>query len=151
MNRLARIRSDVPASQPCAGRAQWRVGSIEDDGIRYGLTTHAFSPRTTRPGRATGRVRIQSTTDRWRRERFGKRRSSGPRTRGSLRCGSGDGRDELAADQLDRVQVGVREVLEHHALEGELLERPEAFDDAVDGADGPALAVALDHRVAVAS
>jgi hypothetical protein len=36
----------VPASQPGSGAAQWSVGSIEDDGIRYGFTTHALIAST---------------------------------------------------------------------------------------------------------
>jgi hypothetical protein len=39
MKRLARTRSEKRASQPLLGRAQWSVGSIEEDGILYGLTT----------------------------------------------------------------------------------------------------------------
>ena len=46
MNRLASTRSEKRASQPLPGRAQWSVGSIEDDGIRYGFTTQALIART---------------------------------------------------------------------------------------------------------
>ena len=46
MKRLASTRSEKRASQPFAGCAQWSVGSIEDDGIRYGLTTHALIAST---------------------------------------------------------------------------------------------------------
>src|SRR5919198_2046288 len=46
MNRSASTRSESRASQPAPGRAQWSVGSIEEDGIRYGLTTHCLIART---------------------------------------------------------------------------------------------------------
>src|ERR671930_2031401 len=46
MNRFASTRSEKRASQPWPGRAQWSVGSIEDDGIRYGFTTHALIAST---------------------------------------------------------------------------------------------------------
>src|SRR5919198_5550798 len=46
MKRLARTRSEKRASQPVSGRAQWSVGSIEEDGILYGLTTYALIRRT---------------------------------------------------------------------------------------------------------
>src|SRR6185436_13291173 len=46
MNRLARTRSEKRASQPLPGRAQCSVGSIDDDGIRYGLITHALIAST---------------------------------------------------------------------------------------------------------
>src|SRR3954470_16116526 len=46
MNRFASTRSEKRDSQPLPGRAQWRVGSIDDDGIRYGLTTHALIAST---------------------------------------------------------------------------------------------------------
>ena len=46
MNRFASTRSEKRASHPCAGRAQCSVGSIDDDGIRYGLTTNALIRRT---------------------------------------------------------------------------------------------------------
>ena len=39
MKRFASTRSEHRDSQPLPGRAQCSVGSIEDDGIRYGLTT----------------------------------------------------------------------------------------------------------------
>src|SRR5207245_9826 len=38
--------SEKWASQPLPGRAQWSVGSIDDDGIRYGLITHALIAST---------------------------------------------------------------------------------------------------------
>src|SRR6266516_2890442 len=45
MNRFASTRSDSRASQPWLP-AQWRVGSIDEDGIRYGLTTQALIAKT---------------------------------------------------------------------------------------------------------
>src|SRR5436853_7754610 len=45
MKRLASTRSERRASQP-APPAQWSVGSIEEDGIRYGLTTQALIAST---------------------------------------------------------------------------------------------------------
>src|SRR5919198_759544 len=46
MKRLASTRSEKRARQPGPGRAQWSVGSIDDDGMRYGLTTHCLIART---------------------------------------------------------------------------------------------------------
>ena len=46
MKRFASTRSENRASQPGPGRAQWSVGSIDDDGIRYGLTTKALIAST---------------------------------------------------------------------------------------------------------
>src|SRR5436309_10105422 len=57
MNRLASTRSDRRASQPCSP-AQWRVGSIDDDGIRYGFTTHCLIAKTI--ATAPAMVTIQS-------------------------------------------------------------------------------------------
>src|SRR5437870_6466132 len=110
MNRFASTRSELRASHPSPGRAQCSVGSIDEDGIRYGLTIQALIASTRRT--AIPSVSTQSTNVRWRWERFGNRRSSGPRT-------SGDSRRELATDEGDRVQVGVHEVLEHHPLRSE--------------------------------
>src|ERR671937_2549353 len=45
MNRFASTRSERRASQP-GPPAQWRVGSIDEDGIRYGLTTQALIAST---------------------------------------------------------------------------------------------------------
>src|SRR5207247_2503860 len=39
-------RSESRASQPGPGRAQCSVGSIEDEGIRYGFTTHCLIAST---------------------------------------------------------------------------------------------------------
>ena len=75
MNRFASTRSEKRASHPGAGRAQCRVGSIDDDGIRYGLTTQALIASTI--ATAPTIVTIQSTAIR---ARFGSRpvtRSSG--------------------------------------------------------------------------
>src|SRR4029078_12021353 len=62
MNRFASTRSEKRASQPDAGRAQWSVGSIEEDGMRYGLTTYALTRSTI--AIATTIVTAQSTTTR---------------------------------------------------------------------------------------
>src|ERR671928_186891 len=58
MKRFASTRSDRLASQPGSGRAQCSVGSIEEDGIRYGLTTQALIASTIAIAPAT--VTIQS-------------------------------------------------------------------------------------------
>ena len=46
MKRFASTRSEKRASHPLAGRAQCSVGSIDEDGIRYGLTTQALIAST---------------------------------------------------------------------------------------------------------
>src|SRR5687768_15270435 len=46
MKRLARTRSEKRATHPGEGAAQCSVGSIEDEGIRYGLTTHSLMAST---------------------------------------------------------------------------------------------------------
>src|SRR6266545_6833565 len=46
MNLFARTRSEKRASHPLPGRAQCSVGSIDEDGIRYGFTTQALIART---------------------------------------------------------------------------------------------------------
>src|SRR5262245_22867531 len=46
--RHASTRSEKRASQPSAGRAQWSVGSIDEDGMRYGLMTHCLTASTMR-------------------------------------------------------------------------------------------------------
>ena len=48
MKRFASTRSEKRASQSSAGIAQCSVGSIEDDGIRYGFTTQTLIARTIR-------------------------------------------------------------------------------------------------------
>src|SRR5437763_15009166 len=45
MNRFASTRSESRASQPSLP-AQWSVGSIDDDGIRYGFTIQALIAST---------------------------------------------------------------------------------------------------------
>src|SRR6186997_1357865 len=65
MNRFTSTRSEKRASQPGAGRAQWSVASMEDDGIRYGLTTQALIASTI--AIAPTIVTIQSTAMRIRR------------------------------------------------------------------------------------
>src|SRR5919204_6972217 len=77
MKRLARTRSDSLASQPAPGRAQWSVGSIDDDGMRYGLTTNHLIRSTIRIAPAI--VTIQSIAIRHGRGRPAVRRSSGLR------------------------------------------------------------------------
>src|SRR3954451_8856112 len=46
MNRFARTRSEKRARQPDPPVPQWSVGSIDDEGIRYGFTTHALIAST---------------------------------------------------------------------------------------------------------
>src|SRR2546428_7780424 len=46
MKRLASTRSEKRASQPLPGRAQCSVGSIDEDGIRYGFTIQALIAST---------------------------------------------------------------------------------------------------------
>ena len=75
MKRFASTRSEKRASHPGAGRAQWSVGSIDDEGIRYGLTTHALIASTI--ATAPTMVTIQSTAMRMRRGRRPVTRSSG--------------------------------------------------------------------------
>src|SRR5579875_703189 len=79
MKRLARTRSLTFDSQPGAGFAQCSVGSIDEDGMRYGLTIHCFSASTIRTAPAI--VSTQSRTTRAPRGRPGKRRPSGSRPR----------------------------------------------------------------------
>ena len=64
MNLFASTRSEKRDSQPEAFRAQWSVGSIEEDGIRYGLTTQALIASTIRIAPAI--VTIQSMATRHR-------------------------------------------------------------------------------------
>src|SRR5262249_46006828 len=73
--RHASTRSLESPRHPSPGFAQLRYGSIEDDGIRYGLTTQCLSPRTMRIAPAI--VRIQSRKTRVLRESPGKSRLSG--------------------------------------------------------------------------
>src|SRR5213592_1253972 len=46
MNRLASTRSENRARHPGWGLPQCRVGSIDGEGMRYGLTTYALTSRT---------------------------------------------------------------------------------------------------------
>src|SRR5918992_2195761 len=46
MNRFASTRSENWAVHSAAPRAQWSVGSVDADGIRYGFTTHALMAST---------------------------------------------------------------------------------------------------------
>jgi hypothetical protein len=75
MNRLASTRSEKRARQPGPGRAQCSVGSIDDEGIRYGLTTQALIARTIPI--APAMVTIQSIVIRHGRGRPAVRRSTG--------------------------------------------------------------------------
>src|SRR3954447_17258362 len=143
MKRLASTRSGRVPSQPGSGRAQWSVGSIDGEGIRYGLTIHPFTASTI--ATATKIVNPQSTMVRTAGERFGKNLSIGPRTR--LR----DRGRELAADQRDRLEVLVRKVLQHDALEAERLDLFQSLNDLVDRAHRPAVGVALEHVLRVAA
>ena len=135
MKRFARIRSELEASHPSSGRAQCSVGSIDDVGIRYGLTIHAFTPITI--ATAPTIVSTQSSTTRRRCERFGKNRSRGPRN-GRLR----DGRRELATDQGNGLEVAVGEMLEHDPFVAEPFDLLQVLDCLVDGSDRAALAIA---------
>src|SRR6188474_1238726 len=60
MKRLATTRSEWPARQLSAGRAQWRVGSIEADGTRYGLATSTLTARTTTTARTMESVQSRT-------------------------------------------------------------------------------------------
>src|SRR6266550_8219944 len=60
MKRFASTRSENFARQPAAGRAQCNDGSIDEDGMRYGLTTHALIASTAPT--ATTIVTTQSIT-----------------------------------------------------------------------------------------
>ena len=75
MNRFASTRSEKCASQPLPGRAQCSVGSMEEDGIRYGLTTQALIASTI--ATAPTIVTTQSIATRHPCGRPGKRRSIG--------------------------------------------------------------------------
>src|SRR2546421_11797508 len=90
MNRFASTRSERCASQP-ALPAQWSVGSIDEDGIRYGLTTHALIASTIAIAPAI--VTIQSIAIRHGRGRRWVNRSIGFREtgRGFVSAGTGGG------------------------------------------------------------
>src|SRR5919201_6054483 len=86
MNRFASTRSERRASQPTPGLAQCSVGSIDDDGIRYGFTTHALIASTIATAPAI--VTIQSIAMRQGRGSPAVRRSIGLRD-GRRFCTSG--------------------------------------------------------------
>src|SRR3954471_15237264 len=142
MKRLASTRSGRAPSQPGSRRAQVGVGALGGEGIGYGLTIHPFTASTI--ATATMIVNPQSTMVRTAGERFGKNLSIGRRTR--LR----DRGRELAADQCDGLEVLVRKVLQHDALEAERLDLFQSLDDLLDGSDRPAVGVALEHVLRVA-
>src|SRR6266568_440124 len=78
--RQASTRSDVLASHPAPDgppRAQCSVGSIEEDGIRYGLTIHCLIASTIATAPAI--VTTQSSATRQLCERFGNSQSIGLR------------------------------------------------------------------------
>src|SRR2546430_17628448 len=111
--------------------------------MRYGFTTHALIASTI--AKAETIVTTQSSATRIPCERFGNRRSIGPRMR--LRdCGY-----ELAADQGDRVEILVREVLEHHALVAALPDLLQALDHLLDRPAGAVLPVAGEDLLRLAS
>src|SRR2546423_1085244 len=86
MKRFASTRSDRRASQPGLP-AQCSVGSIDDEGIRYGLITHALIARTIAIAPAI--VTIQSIVIRHGRGSRQVSRSTGLRDRrGGGRAGS---------------------------------------------------------------
>src|SRR5262245_37478865 len=87
MKRFASTRSDQWASQPGPGLAQCKVGSIDDEGIRYGLTTQALIASTI--AIAPMIVTAQSIAMRQPRGRPAVRRSTGFHDR--LPAGSGGG------------------------------------------------------------
>jgi hypothetical protein len=92
MNRFASTRSEKRASQPLAGRAQCRVGSIDEEGIRYGLTTQALIASTI--AIAPAMVTIQSIVTRQPCGRPCVKRSTGfrDRRRGSVGATIGSGK-----------------------------------------------------------
>jgi hypothetical protein len=80
MSRFASTRAEKRASQPGPGTAQCRVGSMDEDGMRYGFTTQALIASTmataptivttqsmaTRHGRGSPAVsRSTGLRDRW--------------------------------------------------------------------------------------
>ena len=81
MKRFASTRSEEPAWHPTSGSAQWSVGSIDDDGIRYGFTTQVLIASTA--ATAIAIVTAQSTTVSQGAGSDEVRRSSGPLTSAS--------------------------------------------------------------------
>ena len=90
MNRFASTRSEKRASHPWASFAQWSVGSIDDDGIRYGFTTQALIASTIAIAPAI--VTIQSIVIRIPCGRPCVSRSTGLRERRCGSAGPGSGR-----------------------------------------------------------
>src|SRR4029079_17992419 len=87
MKRFASTRSERRDSHPAPGRAQCSVGSIDEDGIRYGFTTQALIASTI--AIAPAMVTIQSIAIRQGRGRPDISRSSGLREWRSLFCADG--------------------------------------------------------------
>ena len=69
MKRFATTRSECDDMHPAAGRAQCSVGSMEDEGTRYGFATSTFTARTTAIAKA-----IESVQSRTLRQGSGTRR-----------------------------------------------------------------------------
>src|ERR687886_367089 len=104
MKRFASTRSERFASQP-GPPAQWSVGSIDDDGIRYGLTTHALIASTMATAPAI--VTIQSIATRHGRGRPRVRRSTGFRDgRRSFAGAAGGGASAGAGAVTDGGGIG---------------------------------------------
>src|SRR6266545_3822086 len=114
MNLLASTRSERDASQSGSGRAQWSVGSIDGDGIRYGFTTQVFTARTIRT--APTIVRTQSTRTRLLCERFGKSLSIGPRTTPPPARASADEERQARTAEARRIPEPVIRPFEVHAV-----------------------------------
>src|SRR5215475_1300997 len=97
--RHASTRSLESPRQPTATGpfAQFSVGSIDDDGMRYGLTTQSLSANTMRI--APAMVRIQSSVTLTLRGSPGKRRASGSR----LRC---EGGQSSVVSSVDESSLG---------------------------------------------
>src|SRR5919201_6352436 len=102
MKRFARTRSEIPARQPAPGVAQCKVGSMEEDGIRYGFTTQALIAKTAPT--ATTIVTTQSMSVGHGAGKLAVSRSTGPLTKQSShgfaraarsRCGRGHPRGGL--------------------------------------------------------
>ena len=112
MKRFASTRSERRAWQPSPGRAQCSVGSIDEDGIRYGFTTQALIASTMRIAPAI--VTIQSIAIRHGRGSRCVSRSTGFRERCSgwrrLRLGHGLGRASASVGRGDESGRGDRDV-----------------------------------------
>ena len=124
------------ASQSSSGRAQWSVGSIEGDGIRYGLTIHAFTANTI-SDRANDRhhpVEHDPLSVREVREE--------PFDRAAQRSGYATAGASSRPISATVSRSSVREMLEHDALVADLLDLLQALDRLLDGPDRAVLAVA---------